>query len=170
MTAVLLLHPILLFPQVCRTGSQQQAVQQQQSAESARGECLPALCSTFYRDQFAAQYTGINVGCSQVPPTTSHCISHQQQTKSQSKGCKVSTKALLPRHYPYVLIIILSVLSQSSAACSVHCRRGLLWKIPVVLLSLGLAAAGGYYGFKQYEEHRDKKDSKNSSKPATAKK
>jgi hypothetical protein len=52
----------------------------------------------------------------------------------------------------------------------VHCRRGLLWKIPVVLLSLGLAAAGGYYGFKQYEEHRDKKDSKASSKPAAAKK
>jgi hypothetical protein len=57
--------------------------------------------------------------------------------------------------------------------CFFVSRRGLLWKIPVVLLSLGLAAAGGYYGYKQYEEHRDKKDksnSKGSSKTAAAKK
>lgn len=49
------------------------------------------------------------------------------------------------------------------------CRRGLLWKIPVVLLSLGLAAAGGYWGYQQYEEHKDKKD-KDSSKQTAAKK
>lgn len=45
--------------------------------------------------------------------------------------------------------------------------RGLLWKIPLVLLSLGLAAAGGYYGYKQYEEHKDKKGK--DSKPAAKK-
>lgn len=53
------------------------------------------------------------------------------------------------------------------------CRRGLLWKIPVTLLSLGLAAAGGYFGYKQYEEYRDKQDKKegsSSSSKAGAKK
>jgi uncharacterized membrane protein YebE (DUF533 family) len=49
------------------------------------------------------------------------------------------------------------------------CRRGLLWKVPVVLLSLGLAAAGGYWGYQQYEEHKDKKD-KDSSKQTAPKK
>lgn len=51
--------------------------------------------------------------------------------------------------------------------CCTLCRRGLLWKIPLVLLSLGLAAAGGYYGYKQYEEHKDKKGK--DSKPAAKK-
>lgn len=54
------------------------------------------------------------------------------------------------------------------------CRRGLLWKVPFTLLCLGLAAAGGFYGWQQWEEHKDKekKDGKkdSSSKTAAAKK
>eukprot|EP00775_Hariotina_reticulata_P011665 gene11665-11808_t len=38
--------------------------------------------------------------------------------------------------------------------------RGLLWKIPFSLVVLGAAAAGGYWGWKQYEEQRDKKGKK----------
>jgi hypothetical protein len=69
------------------------------------------------------------------------------------------------------LEVDLTVLSVRLSVClSVCvCRRGLLWKVPVVLLSLGLAAAGGYWGYQQYEEHKDKKD-KDSSKQTAPKK
>jgi hypothetical protein len=56
-------------------------------------------------------------------------------------------------------------------ACAVApLRRGKWWKVPLTLLALGLAAAGGYYGYQQYEEHRDKQGKGSSSKPAASKK
>eukprot|EP00878_Enallax_costatus_P000516 GHUV01000611.1.p1 GENE.GHUV01000611.1~~GHUV01000611.1.p1 ORF type:complete len:227 (+),score=54.57 GHUV01000611.1:166-846(+) len=48
---------------------------------------------------------------------------------------------------------------------------GKAWKIPLVLLSLAAAAAGGYFGWQYYEQNKDKKkDSKEPAKPAVSKK
>lgn len=55
----------------------------------------------------------------------------------------------------------------SCPAALPHCRRrgsGRWWKVPLVLLSLAAAGAGGYYGWKYYEEQQDKKGSKPQDK------
>lgn len=55
----------------------------------------------------------------------------------------------------------------------VVCRGGKAWKVPLVLLSLAAAAAGGYFGWKHYEEQKEidkKTDSKTPAKTAAKKK
>jgi hypothetical protein len=149
-----------------QTASQQQAVQQQ-AAESARGEWQDT------QHQQNSQLLGQRDMPECHPGLGSAVHRHSPCPTSFLGLCLVVHTAHLPAYLECSLASICAACACAVAAAAVR-RRGLLWKIPFTLLSLGLAAAGGYYGWQQWEEHKDKekkegkKDS--SSKTAAAKK